>query len=63
MSNSLRGEQIGKVRQLNYETFQPNSPSLLKKQQRASSLGRNPIKIVVDIIGEDGAIHQKIINQ
>lgn len=62
MSNSLIGEPHGKIRQVNYDTLQANS-SPLQKQSRVSSLVRNPIKIVIDIIGEDGAVHQQIINQ
>jgi len=33
------------------------------KQFRATGVEPNPIKVVVDMIGEDGNIHQKIIKE
>lgn len=56
-------EQTVKIRQLKYQNQKALTEINNKRSSKSSSLGRNPIKIVVDMIGEDGVVHQKIINQ
>lgn len=51
MSRTLYPDHCIKFKQINYQ------------ENGWSTLGRNPIKVVVDMIGDDGEIRQKIINQ
>lgn len=57
MNQNLANDQFMKVKHVNYENKRST------KLSKSASQGRNPIKIVVDMIGEDGAVHQKVINQ
>lgn len=54
MSNIKIGEQ-------NLQTWE--SKNYNNQLYRSSSLGRNPIKVVVEMTGDDGQIHQKIVTQ
>lgn len=53
MNNLVLGNKSLKIKQLKYDDH--------NKLFRANSVPRNPIKVVVDMIGDDGNIHQHII--
>ena len=55
MSNLVLGNKSLKIKQLKYDDD--------NKLFRVNSVPRNPIKVVVDMIGDDGNVHQHIIKE
>ncbi|MCB0368659.1 MAG: hypothetical protein KDD45_04225 [Bdellovibrionales bacterium] len=58
MSKLKTNNQFLTIKELNY-----NDSNQHKMHKSTSTFTRNPIKVVVDMMGEDGIIQQKIINQ
>jgi hypothetical protein len=54
--------KVGNLR-LKINTFSIHSERSSSKVIRSTSLARNPIRVVVDMMGEDGFMQQKIITQ